>query len=109
MAYDSKDSNLDSRQLEAQSVISQCNLTTALSDLPGNIAIDNSTLTATVITLSVNEPLKKCFGVKVFNRASGAVVALAAAPSVAVAQKISVTVNGTGLTDVHVEFIYAVA
>ncbi len=107
--YDSKDSEVLGRQLEDQRIISVCNLVTEVTDLPVNITIDNSTLTATVITLDVKEPLKKCFEVSVKNRATGAIVALAAAPSLAVAQKISVTVNGTGLTDVVVEFSYAVA
>lgn len=107
--YDSKDSEVLGRQLEDQRIISVCNLVTAVTDLPVNIVINNATLTATVITLDVKEPLKKCFEVSVKNRATGAIVALAAAPSLAVAQKISVTVNGTGLTDVVVEFSYAVA
>lgn len=109
MSYQSKDSNLAARQLEAQSAISKCNLVTEVSDLPSNIEIDNSTLTATVITLDVAAPVKSCLVAKVTNRATGAVVALAAAPDVSVANKISVTVNGTGLTDVAVEFIYSLA
>lgn len=107
--YDSKDSEISGRQLEDQRLISVCNLVTAVTDLPVNIAINNSTIAATVITLDVKEPLKKCFEVCVKNRATGAIVALSAAPSLAVAQKISVTVNGTALTDVVVEFSYAVA
>lgn len=107
--YDSKDSEVLGRQLEDQRIISVCNLVTAVTDLPANIVIDNSTLTATVITLDVKELVKKCFEVSVKNRATGAIVALAAAPSLAVAKKISVTVNGTALADVVVEFSYAVA
>lgn len=109
MSYQSKDSELAARELAAQTVVATANLVAASCDLPSNIAIDNSTLTATVITLSVNEAVKSCFAVKVTNRATGAVVALAAAPSLAVDQKISVTVNGTGLTSVALEFIYQVA
>ena len=107
--YDSKDSDVLARQLEDQRVISVCNLVTPASDLSSVISIDNSTLTATVITLNVKEPLKKCFEVSVKNRATGAIVPLAAAPSLAVANKISVTVNGTAMSDVVVEFSYAVA
>lgn len=107
--YDSKDSEILGRQLEDQRIISVCNLVTAASDLPVNIVVDNSTIATTVITLDIEESIKKCFEVSVKNRITGAIVPLLAAPSLAVAQKISVTVNGTGLTDVVVEFSYAVA
>ena len=108
MLYQSLDSGLAARQLEAQSVISKCNLVAATSDLASNIAIDNSTTASTKITLSLSEKVKDCFRVSVVNRATGAVVALAAAPDLSVSQKISVTVNGTGLTDVSVQVIYSV-
>ena len=107
--YDSKDSEVLGRQLEDQRIVSVCNLVTAASDLPINITINNTSLAATVITLDVKEPVKKCFEVRVTNRATGAIIPLAAVPSVAVANKISVTVDGTAQTNVNVEFIYAVA
>lgn len=109
MAFQAKDSQVLARQLECQEVVAGCDLVNATSDAPGIIEIDNSTLTATVITLSVREPIAKCFLAEVRNRTTGAVVAIAAAPSLAVAQKISVTCNGTGLTDVCVVFKYKVA
>lgn len=108
-SFQAKDSLVLGRQLDCQEVSAVCDLTTALSDAPSIIAIDNSTLTATVITLSVNEPIEKCYFAEVRNRATGAVVAIAAAPSLAVAQKISVTCNGTGLSSVCVTFKYKVA
>lgn len=107
--YDSKDSEVLARQLEEQRIVSVCNLVTAKTDLPVNILIVNTTLAATVITLDVKEPVKKCFVAHVTNRATGAVIPLAAAPSLAVANKISITVDGTAQTDVCVELIYAVA
>lgn len=106
--YPSSNSLNAARQLEAQSIVFDMNAVAATSD-HANVSIDNSTLTATVVTLDVKQPLKKCFRALVHNRATGAVVAIAAAPSLAVANKISVTINGTGLTDLAVEFIYAVA
>lgn len=109
MSYQAKDSLVLARQLECQEVDVICNAVAATSDAPGIISIDNSTLTATVITLSVGEAVEKAFSVSVHNRATGAVVAIAAAPSLAVAQKISVTINGTGLTDLAVCFKYKVA
>jgi hypothetical protein len=108
-SYDSKSSQVQARQLEAQSVIATANLVSAACDAPDIISIDNSTIATTVITLSLSEAVKKCFVAKVTNRATGAVVALLAAPSLAVAQKISVSVDATGLTDVAIEFVYAVA
>lgn len=108
MSYQAKDSLVFARQLEVQEVCAVLNLVTAVSDAPAIIAIDNSTLTATVITLTVNENVEKAFEVSVKNRATGAIIALAAAPSLAVAQKISVTVNGTAQADVAVCFKYKV-
>lgn len=108
-SYEPKDQQVAARQLEAQSVVAQANLVAGSSDLPSNLVIVNTVIAATVITLLVNEPLKKCFGVSVKNRATGAIIATAAAPSLAVAQQISVTVDGTAQTDVVIEVIYAVA
>ena len=109
MSYSPIDSELAARQLEAQVVCVSVNAVAGSSDLPSNVAIDNSTIATTAIVLSVNEVVKKCFSVKVINRATGAVVPLLAAPSLSVAKKVSISVNGTGLTDLAVEFTYAVA
>ena len=108
-SFQAKDSLVLGRQLECQEVSAVCNLVAATSDAPAIIAIDNSTIADTVITLSVNEPVEKCFFAEVRNRATGAIVALEAVPSLAVAQKISVQVDGTGLTSVCVTFKYKVA
>lgn len=108
-SFQAKDSLVLGQQLKVQTVCCSANLVAATSDAPGIVAIDNSTLTATVITLSVGEPLSAASLCEVRNRATGAVVAIAAAPSLAVAQKISVTCNGTGLSDVVVIFRYVVA
>ena len=109
MAYQSKDAGLSARELESQSCVAEANLVAGSSDLPSNISIDNSTIAATVITLSVNEVVGKCYAFKVSNRITGAIVSTAAAPSTAVAQKISAIVNGTGLTDVIIQVIFSVA
>ena len=109
MSYQAKQSQVASRQLEAQEIIATCNLVAGTSDAASIIAINNSTIADTVITLTVGETISKCYFAEVRNRATGAVVALEAAPSLAVAQKISVQVDGTGLTDVAVTFKYKVA
>lgn len=101
MAFQSKDSLVLGRQLEAQELIVAANLVAGSSDLPAKVSINNSTITATVITLDAGEAVEKCFFAEVRNRATGAVVAIAAAPSV-VGSQISVTCNATGLSDVAV-------
>lgn len=109
MSFNAKDPNVLSRQLAAQEVIAVANLVAGTSDAAPILAIDNSVIATTVITLTINEPVEKCFFAEVRNRATGAIVALLAAPSIAVAQKISVSVNGTGLTTVAVRLVYKVA
>jgi hypothetical protein len=108
-AYQAKSSPVLARQLECQEVNAVCNLVAATSDAPSIISIDNSTIADTVITLTVGETISKCFVAEVRNRATGAIVALEAAPSLAVASAISVQVDGTGLTDVCVTFKYKVS
>lgn len=109
MSYESKNSDILARQLEAQEIVVEANLVAGSSDLPSNISIDNSTLAATVVTLTVSELVSKCFKATIRDRATGANEALAAAPDLSVANKVSITVDGTGLTDVVVNFVYAVA
>lgn len=106
--FQSKDSDLHARQLEAQSVVVAVNAVAGTAD-HANVSVNNSTITATVITLDVKENVKKCLRALVHNRTTGSLVAIAAAPSLAVGKKISVTINGTGLTDLAVEMIYIVA
>lgn len=108
MAYQAKQSQVLARQLEAQEVCSVCNLVAGTSDAPSIISIDNSTIADTVITLTVGEAIASCFQVTAFNRATGAVVALEAAPSLAVANAISIQVDGTAQTSVCVSFKYKV-
>jgi hypothetical protein len=107
MAFQSKDSLILGRQLEAQEVIVDANLVAATSDLPAKVSIDNSTIAATVITLDAGEAVAKCFFAEVRNRATGAVVAIAAAPSVS-GSEISVTCDATGLSDAAISFKYKV-
>ena len=109
MSFQAKDTLVRGRQLEAREVVATCALVAGTSDAPGIIAINNSTLTATVITLTVGEIVDKCFFAEVRNRATGAIVALAAVPSIAVAGKISVTVDATGFTSACVRFVYKTA
>lgn len=116
ISFQAKSSPVLSRQLEAQEIVAECNLTAsdspslkaASSDAPSIVSISGA-LTARVITLDVGEEISKCFFAEVRNRATGAVVATAAAPDISTSKKISVTVDGTGLSSVCVKFCYKVA
>lgn len=109
MAFQSKDASVAARELETQTIIFTCDLVGGSSNLAPLITIDNSTIASTVITLNTTEIIQKCLCVNVTNRATGAVIVHTAAPDVSVANKISVTVNGTAQTDVCVEFSYIIA
>lgn len=109
MSYLSKDSQIAARELEAQPIVATANLVAGTSDLASNIIINNTTIAATTITIDVNENIQKCFYIKVTNRATGAIVATTAAPDVSVAERATVTVDGTGLTSVVIEAKISVA
>lgn len=108
-SFQAKDSLVLGQQLKVQEVSAKCSLVAGTSDCPGIIAINNTSIAATVITLSVGEDVASASLCEVRNRVTGAIVATAAAPSLAVAQKISVTCDGTALTDVVVIFRYSVS
>lgn len=108
-SFQAKSSLVLAQQLKIQTVAVKVNLVAGTSTAPGIVAIDNSTIGTTVITLTVGEVIDSASLCEVRNRATGAILATAAAPSVAVAQKISVTCDGTGATDHVVIFRYAVA
>lgn len=108
MSFQAKSSQVLSRQLECQEVVAVCDLVAGTADSQ-IVSIDNSTIAATVITVDIGEPISKCFLAEVRNRATGAILATAAAPSLAVENKISVTVDGTGAEDHTVVIKYKVA
>lgn len=109
MSFQAKDSQVFSQQLKKQEVSATVNLVAGTSDASSIIAINNTTIGATVITLTVGEAIASASLCEVRNRATGAILATAAAPSLAVAQKISITVDGTGATDHVVIFRYVVS
>ncbi len=116
MSFQAKVAPVLSRQLDCQELTVICNLTAAASggiaaassDLPAVVAI-GGVLAARTITLDIGEAISKCFSVSVNNRATGAIVPLAAAPDVSVPNKITVTVDGTGQTSACVTVKYKVA
>lgn len=108
MFTQSKDPQVLDRQLEQKTLLLKANLTAsdvvgglkaASSEAAAIVSINNSTLTATVIQIDVKEAISTCEKVQVVNRATGAIISLAAAPSIS-GSVISVTVNGTGASDV---------
>lgn len=118
ISFQAKSSPVLSRQLEAQEIVAECNLSAsaqtsgsllpaASSDAPSIVEI-SGILTARKITLSVGEPISKCFSVQVIDRTTGEALTLADAPDTSVAQKISVTVDGSTATSVCVVFCYKV-
>lgn len=108
MSYQSKDILIHGRQLAAQSCVAVVNAVAGTSDLAGRVTVDNSTIGATVVTFDLGEPIEKCFLADVRVQATGAILAIAAAPSIAVANKISVTFDGTAQTAVCVTLTYKI-
>ena len=121
--YQAKDSQVQTRQLEAQTIRFNVNAVAGSSDLPTVVTIDNTTIATTLITLAVLEPLTKCYFAEVRNRVTGAIVPLLAAPvltnstivtppgptpSATYPEAIQVSVNGTGLTDLHVCIVFKI-
>ena len=106
-SYRAKDALVHGRQLAVQELCVVCDIVNATSDSASIVSIDNSTLTASVVSLNINEDLSKIAKVSVTDRLTGAVQA---ASSAAInGQAIEVTINGTGLTDVCVEVKYVVS
>ena len=121
--YQAKDSQVQTRQLEAQRIIFNVNAVAGSSDLPTVVTVDNTTLATTLITFAVLEPINKCYFVRVMNRITGAVVPLLAAPlltnstvvtppgptpSSTYPEAIQISVNGTGLTDLAIEVCFKI-
>lgn len=119
----SKDSKIEDLRIDQKELLIQANLVAASSEAPSLVSINNSTLTATVISVDIKEPVKSCQKVQIINRATGQNAAnpLSAAPVIThkledgsskvstlyvaadgkiVSSSISVTLNATGLSDV---------
>ena len=106
MTYRAKDSLVHDRQLKSQVLHLNCNLVAGTSDDPAIVSIDNSTLTATEVAIDVKEDVQKVKKAQVVGRTTGAVTAIDA---VAVSGSvITITIDGTGLTDVDIEVVYEV-
>lgn len=109
-SYQPKDSVNAARALETQTICAIVDISTAdavVSDV-ASVTASGAIITKSIV-LDVGQPVKKCLGVRITNRDTGAVVTLNSAPSLAVANKISVSAIGTGVTSALVEFIYIVS
>lgn len=106
MAYLSKDSAVQARQLEAQQLVAVCDVVNAKSDLPSLITINNATIADSKITVDLKEELDKVFLVQVSNKATGANVALEAVT--VTGSTVEVQVDGTSLTSACIHVIYKV-
>jgi len=109
-SYQPKDSVNAARALETQTICAVVDISTANavgSDV-ASVTASGAIITKSIV-LDVGQPVKKCLGVRVTNRATGAVVVLNSAPDISVANKISVSAVGTSVTSALVEFIYIVA
>lgn len=107
MAFQAKDSQVLSRQLEAQSLIAACDLVNETSDAPALISIDSSTIAATEVVIDVKESVEKCFKAQVIDRQTGEASALT---SVDIdGSEITLVLDATGLDDVAVEVCYKVS
>ena len=101
----SKDSQVQSKQLEARSLALVADLVAETSEAPALVPIDSSTITAAQVVIDVKESVEKCHKVQIVNRATGQSVALLAAPSIS-GSEISVSLDATALSDVCIEVIY---
>jgi len=110
MCYEAKDSELRARQLTAQTIIFTGDLATATgsTNFPAHVVINNASLHVTTVTLDVGEPISKCFRVLVRDRVTGANIEYVSLPDRSVANKISITLDGTRNSDVVIEFVYSV-
>jgi hypothetical protein len=110
ISYQAKSSPVLGRQLEAQEIVSVCQLSPSVkSDAPSIVSIDASDLAAVEITISIDESIEKCFAAQVVDRATGTNLTLAAEPDLSEAKKIKVTVDCTGADSICVKACYKVA
>jgi hypothetical protein len=104
MSTVSKDSQVEAKQLEQKSLALEANLVAASSEAPALLSI-TGVLADRILAIDTKEPVKSVQCVRVTNKATGAIVALEAAPSIS-ANTISVQVDGTGLSSVCIEVLY---
>ena len=101
----SKDPKVQDLQLEQKELLLSANLVAGTSESASLVSINNSTLTATVISIDVKEPIASVQKVQVVNKATGQHVAIAAAPVVS-GNSVSITCNGTGISSACIELSY---
>lgn len=118
----SKDPKIQDMRLEQRSLSISANLTAsdvvgglkaASSEAPSVVAISGALATRS-IAIDIKEPVKSCQKVQVINKATGEVEPLLSAPAISnvvvdgkvVSSSITVTCDGTGLSDACIEVSY---
>lgn len=123
----SKDPKVQDLQLEQNGLLLSANLVAGTSEAASLVSINNSTLTAAVVSINVKEPIQSVQKVQIVNKATGQHVAIAAAPVIThtlengstkvstayvpadgkiVSSAVSVTCNGSTLADACIELSY---
>lgn len=105
-SFRAKDSQVQGRQLEAQSLIAACDLVNESSDAPALISIDSSTIASTEVVIDIKESVAKCFKAQVIDRQTGMPSALTSVSTSG--SEITLILDATGLTDAAVEVCYKV-
>lgn len=100
-----KDEKVQDLQIKQKDLLLVANLVTAVADDPSLLTI-GPTLAARLLTVDVKEAVKKVQKVRVINRATGASIAITAAPTIS-GNTIAVTCDGTGASSVCIEVSYS--
>lgn len=104
LSVESKDPKVQDLQLEQKHLAISANLVAASSEAPSLVAI-SGVLATRSIAIDVKEAVKSVQKVQVINKATGEIEPLLSAPVIAT-NSITVTCDGTGLSDVCIEVLY---
>lgn len=100
----SKDEKLQDLQQNQKDLLLVANLVAATASDASVLTI-GPTLNARLLTIDVKEPVKSVQKARVINRATGANIAITAAPSIS-GNTIVITCDGTGASSVCIEVSY---
>ena len=107
-SYDAKDTLVRAAQLRAQSVSLRADLVAGISEDPSIVAVNNTVLATTSVTIDVKENVKKIYKAEVFDRATGRAVTQTAEATASGSVITIASVDGTGLGSVTVSVSYEV-
>lgn len=104
LSVESKDPKVQDLQLEQKHLSISANLVAATSEAASLVAI-SGVLATRSIAIDVKQPVASVQKVQVINKATGEIEPLLSAPVIA-SNSITVTCDGTGLSDVCIEVLY---